>query len=137
MSGNGLVKVVNSAGKSIDPMQLLNTVVSYGRDWMLEEQRGRTERKAIESWRVAQLERIRAQQEVLLKALELTFDERRENFSGLFQALDAAIAAGDTHLAASILESITDLAKTSPFKDLQNVQLVVAELKRPDKVWDV
>jgi hypothetical protein len=137
MTGKGVVKVVKSAGKSIDPMQLLSTVVSYGRDWMIEEQRGRTERKAIESWRQVQLERIRAQQEVLLKALELTFDERRETFGGLFTALDAALAAGDTSLAASILESITDLAKTSPFKDLQNTELVVAELKRPDKVWDV
>jgi hypothetical protein len=99
---------------------VLSTLVSYGRDWTIEEQRGRTERKAIESWRQVQLERIRIQQ-----------------VGGLFTALGAAFAAGDTALAASILDSITDLAKTSPFKDLQNTELVVAELKRPDKVWDV
>ncbi len=137
MSQKGVVKAVTSVGKSVDPLQLLNTVISYGRDWMIAEQQGRTERKAIDSWREVQLSRIRRQQQLLLRALELTFDERRASFSSMFDALDAAIAAGNTDLAASILESITDLAKTSPFKDLQNLELVMDDLKRPDKVWDL
>jgi hypothetical protein len=47
------------------------------------------------------------------------------------------MAAGDTSQTASVLESITDLAKTSPFKELANLEIIVSELKRPDQVWDV
>ena len=47
------------------------------------------------------------------------------------------MAAGDAAQAASCLESITVLAKESPFKELANLEIVVAELKRPDQVWDV
>jgi len=39
--------------------------------------------------------------------------------------------------AASFLESITDLAKTSPFKELANVEIIVSELERPGQVCDV
>ena len=81
--------------------------------------------------------KIHAQETVLLKALDLTFDERRENFRRLFDGLDTAMAAGDAAQAASVLESITDLAKASPFKELANLEIIVAELKRPDQVWDV
>jgi len=137
MSRNSIVKSVTAVGNRIDPLQLLETVIGYGHEWMVAEQRGRVERKRIDSWRELQLDRIRRQQEMLLKALELTFDERRGNFGRMFDALDAAIAEGDISQAASILESITDLAKTSPFEGLQNLELVIDDLKQPEKVWDV
>ena len=55
----------------------------------------------------------------------------------MFDGLDAAMEADDAAQASSFLESITDLAKESPFKDLANVEIVAADLKRPDKTWDV
>ena len=58
-------------------------------------------------------------------------------FRRMFDGLDQAMAAGDPAQAASFLESITDLAKTGPFKDLANVEIIVSDLKRPDQVWDV
>lgn len=96
-----------------------------------------TGRAEIATWEHVQVERIHAQRAVLLRALELTFDERRENFDKLFDGLDTAMQAGDAAQAASFLESITDLAKVSPFKELANLEIVVAGLKRPDQVWDV
>ena len=96
-----------------------------------------TERAEIGAWEQVQTDKIRAQRDVLLKALDLTFDERRENFRRLFDGLDAAMEADDAAQASSFLESITDLAKESPFKDLANVEIIAADLKRPDKTWEV
>ena len=113
------------------------TLIEYGDKWIVEVQRAQVERAEMAAWEHAQIDRIHAQREVLLKALELTFDERRENFRGLFDGLDSAMAAEDPSQVASFLESITDLAKSSPFKELANLEIVVSELKRPDRVWDV
>ncbi|MBG0740982.1 hypothetical protein IV500_16545 [Paeniglutamicibacter antarcticus] len=43
----------------------------------------------------------------------------------------------DAQLASSVLEKIADLAKSSPFKDLGNVQFVVDELKKGERTWAV
>ena len=131
------VVVSKKVGAVVDPFQLLQTVVEYGDKWVTEVQRGMTERAEIGAWEQVQTDKIRAQRDVLLKALDLTFDERRENFRRLFDGLDAAMEADDAAQASSFLESITDLAKESPFKDLANVEIIAADLKRPDKTWEV
>ena len=131
------VVVSKKIGAVVDPFQLLQTVVEYGDKWVTEVQRGMTERAEIGAWEQVQTEKIRAQRDVLLEALDLTFDERRENFRRLFDGLDAAMEADDAGQASAFLESITELAKESPFKDLANVEIIAADLKRPDKTWDV
>lgn len=137
MNAKNQVVVSEKLGASVDPSQVLQTMVEFAQGWVAEVQRAKTERAGIAAWEHVQTEKIRAQREVLLAALDLTFDERRENFRRLFDGLDTAIAAGDTAQAAAFLESITDLARVSPFKELANLEIVVAELKRPGQVWDV
>ena len=129
--------VTKKAGAVVDPFQVLQVVLEYGDKWVTEIQRGMRERAEIAAWEQVQTDKIRAQRDVLLKALDLTFDERRETFSRLFNGLDAAMDAGDAAQASSFLQSITELAKESPFKDLANVEIIAADLKRPSKTWDV
>ena len=112
-------------------------MVEYADRWVAEVQHAKTDRAAIAAWESVQTDKIHAQRAVLLKALDLTFDERRENFRRLFDGLDAAMAAGDTTRPPPFVESITDLAKESPFKELANLEIIVSELKQPEQVWDV
>ena len=137
MPVTGPVVVAQKLGAVLDPSQVFQVVVETATEWVKEIQHAKTERADIAAWEHIQTDKIRSQREVLLKALELTFDERRENFRRMFDGLDRAMDAGDAAQAASLLESITDLARTSPFKELANVQIIAAELKRPDRVWDV
>ena len=137
MSPSNKVEVVPKPGAVVNPLDVVQTMVEYSQALITEVQRAETERTAIAAWRDVQVGKIQAQRDVLLKALDLTFDERRENFRRLFDGLDSAMSAGDTAQTAAVLESITDLAKTSPFKELANLEIVVSELKRPDQVWDV
>jgi len=131
------VVVVKKLGANVNPMEVVQTMVEYADRWVVEVQRASTDRASITSWEHVQTAKIHAQREVMLKALDLTFDERRENFRRLFDGLDQAMACGDPAQASSYLESIADLAKSSPFKDLANLEIIVSELKRPDRVWDV
>jgi hypothetical protein len=131
------VVVKNKQGAVVNPFQVLQVILETADGWVIEVQKAKNDRAKIAAWEHVQTDKIRDQREVLLKALDLTFDERRENFRRMFDGLDQAIAAGDPAQAASFLESITDLAKTSPFKELANVEIIVSDLKRPDQVWDV
>lgn len=131
------VAVKNKPGAVVNPFQVLQVMLETADSWVMEVQKAKADRAQIAAWEHVQTDKIRYQREVLLKALDLTFDERRETFRRMFDGLDKAMAAGDPAQTASFLESITDLAKTSPFKELANVEIIVADLKRPNQVWDV
>lgn len=67
--------------------------------------------------------------------LNRSFDERSENFRFLFSVVDQAITAGNNEQLALALHSITEIAKSSPFKDLANLASVRAALDDPNHEW--
>jgi hypothetical protein len=115
-------------------------VVSSADEWVTVVSQERTRRKEIKAWEKTQLEIIHVQRDFLLTALEKTYDERRENFRRLFDQLDNAMASDRDDAAAQVsdlLEAITDLAKTSPFKDLKSPELVVQEFLQSGRVIEM
>lgn len=107
-----------------------NLVISSANEWITVVSQEKTKRQEIRSWSKVQLEIIKVQKEFLLTALDKTYDERSENFRRLFDDLDIALESGAEDAAArvaDILAAITDLAKTSPFKDLKSPEIVVQE----------
>ncbi len=108
----------------------LNLVISSANEWITVVSQEQTKRQEIRAWEQTQLEVIAVQREFLLTALQRTFDERGENFRRLFDDLDTALESNAEDAAArvaDILGAITDLAKTSPFKDLKSPEIVVQE----------
>ena len=86
------------------------------------------------------LEIIHVQREFLLTALDKTFDERSENFRRLLDQLDVALVSDRDDAAAQVsdlLGAITDLAKTSPFKDLKSPTLAVQEFLQSGRVIEL
>ena len=111
-------------------LDTLNLVISSANEWVTVLSQEQTKRQEIRSWEKTQLEIIEVQREFLLTALDKTFDERSESFRRLFDDLDAALVSGADGAAAQvadILGAITDLAKSSPFKDLKSPEIVVQE----------
>jgi|BarGraNGADG00312_1021997.scaffolds.fasta_scaffold50729_2 hypothetical protein len=107
-----------------------NLVIRSANEWIAVVSQEKTKQQEIRSWEKVQLEIIEVQKEFLLTALDKTFDERSENFRRLFDDLDSALVSGAEDAAArvaDILAGITDLAKTSPFKDLKSPEIVVQE----------
>ncbi|MBY9074226.1 hypothetical protein K1X13_05260 [Nocardioides sp. WL0053] len=133
-----LGKKASAASKAVQAGnlgQVLSQMVDAADQWVKVIQEESTRREEIRAWEATERERIVSQRDVLLRGLELTHDERRENFRRLFDNLDVAMRSNDAATAASLLDSITELAKSSPFKDLGNVEFVVNELKQPDRTW--
>lgn len=115
-------------------------VLASANQWVKAINEEKTKRDEIRAWERTQIEIIRVQRDFLLTALDKTFDERRENFRRLFDNLDAALISESDDAGAQVSEilgAITELAQTSPFKDLKSPALVVQEFLQGGKVIEL
>lgn len=97
----------------------------------------KTVRKEIESERDKYVAKINAQKEIMLVYLEKSFDERKVNFEKLFSIVDHAIANNNMQQLAVGLDSINNLALSSPFKDLASIESTQKALNDKDHIWDI
>ncbi|MGO3778031.1 MAG: hypothetical protein ACTJG8_04615 [Canibacter sp.] len=117
-----------------------NLVIASANEWVQVVAQEKTRREEIHAWEQSQIEIIHVQRDFLLTALDRTFDERRENFRRLFNNLDSALISDREDAGAQVSElltAITELAQTSPFKDLKSPALVVQEFLQSGKVIEL
>ncbi|EAW33391.1 hypothetical protein [Lyngbya sp. PCC 8106] len=126
------VDVLNSL---TDPLESVREIVTACTDYLKIAEEERTKRQEIKAWEKTTIAQINAQRDVLIEYLERSFDERAKNFRQLFNVVDKAIDNGDNEQLALALHSITELAKSSPFKDLANLTSVKAALNDPNHEW--
>ncbi|MEZ2251001.1 hypothetical protein [Microcoleus sp.] len=110
-------------------------VVEAYTEYKIVAEQEQTKRRGIEAWEKATIADIQAKRDVFIKYLECSFDERANNFKFLFEKVDEAIAIGDNNQLALAMTSITEIANSSPFKDLANLTSVRAALDDPDHEW--
>lgn len=120
-----------------DAAKLLNDVVSGYGDYIRISQEEETKRAEIRAWESTKIEEIRAKRDLFITYLDKAFTERDKNFDRLFNQADAAMERGDVQQLASVLETITDLAKTTPFKDLADYNKTKAIMADPDHKWEL
>lgn len=124
-------KVVPSLSPAVCFRQLVDAYSEYQR--VVQEER--TKRREIAAWEKMAVAQIEQRRDVMMQFLDRAFNERAENFREFFALADQAIAAGDNDQLAAVLTSIVELAKTSPFKDLADLETVEAALDDPDYAW--
>ena len=147
MSRANTVQSLGRAAKDVLPRpgpamvaDTFNLVLASATQWVTVINEEETRRDEIRAWEETQREIIQVQRDFLLTALDRTFDERRENFRRLFDNLDSALnSPGDDAGAqvSEVIEAITVLAQTSPFKDLKSPALVVQEFLQGGKVIEL
>lgn len=99
-----------------------------------EEQR--TERARIKADSEQKIEQLHAQRDFLLKYLDRTFDERKNQFDNYFRALDKAIEANNPQMMALCLNNISTLALSCPFRPLIEAQKQYSELAAGNGILD-
>ncbi len=92
-------------------------------------QEERTKRKNIEAQREIAIKTIKAQRDILKEFIENSFKERKENFDGLFKALDKSLEENDHESLSIILGGIVKLAETSP---LSQAKKLINDYENPD-----
>jgi ribonucleotide reductase alpha subunit len=120
----------------INPAECLQQIVSAYTEYKIIAEQEQTKRREIEACEKVTIAKINAQRDLLMAYLNRSFDERAENFRTLFGVVDQAMAAGNNEQLALALHSITELAKSSPFKELANLASVRAALNDPNHEWE-
>ncbi|MEH2299197.1 MAG: hypothetical protein V7K88_09180 [Nostoc sp.] len=128
-------KVTTVVKEFINPAECLQQMVSAYTEYKIIAEQEQTNRRDIDAWEKETITKINAQRDLLMAYLDRSFDERAENFRALFAVVDNAIASGNNDQLALTLNSITEIAKSSPFKDLANLASVRAALDDPDHEW--
>ena len=111
-------------------------VVEAYTEYKIVAEQEHTKRRGIEAWEKATITDIQAKRDALIEYLECSFDERAKNFKFLFEKVDEAIAIGDNNQLILAMTSITEIAKSSPFKYLANLTSVRIALDDPDHEWE-
>lgn len=123
------------AVETINPAECLQQMLLAYTEYMKVAEQEQTKRRDIERWEKQAIASINDQRDFLMNYLDRSFDERAENFKALFCIVDRAIANGDNTQLALALNSITEIAKSSPFKELANLASVRAALDDPNHEW--
>jgi hypothetical protein len=119
----------------INPGECLQQMVSTYTDYLKIAEQEKTKRREIEAWEKEAIAKINTQRDLLITYLDRSFDERAENFRALFNVVDKAMSSGNNEQLALTLNEITEIAKSSPFKELANLTSVRAALDDPDHEW--
>lgn len=127
--------LANGVGAFTNPAECLREMVAAYTDYMKVAEVERTKRREIDAWEKTTIAQINAQRDFLIQYLDRSFDERAANFRALFSVVDLALVSGRNDQLASALHSITEIAKSSPFKELANLASVQAALGDPDHEW--
>jgi hypothetical protein len=126
---------INFSGSTSSPTECLNKIVSECTDYLKIAEQEKTKRREIDQLERESLSRIKAQKDILMKYLDRSFDERSDNFRSLFCIVDQAILSGNNERLAMALHTMTEMAKSSPFKDLSNLTSVRAALNNSEHEW--
>lgn len=128
-------KTLFAFNEAINPAECLQQIVLAYTEYKKIAEQEQTKRREINAWEQTTIAKINAQRDLLMTYLNRSFDERSENFRSLFSVVDQAIASGNNEQLALALHSITEIAKSSPFKDLANLASVRAALDDPNHEW--
>ncbi|MEH2325370.1 MAG: hypothetical protein V7K32_17785 [Nostoc sp.] len=127
---------------ALEKTQCVDAVSSAYSEYKIIAEQEQTKRREIEAWEKETITKINAQRELLIAYLDSSFDERAKNFRALFAVVDHAMpsagyayASGNNDQLALTLNSIIEIAKSCPFKDLANLTSVRAALDDPDHEW--
>ena len=131
----GTVKSI-AAGNPAEAAQVLKRFIEVAGDVAKFTEQQKTVRKDIEAKRDSDIARIQAQKEIIMIYLEKSFDERKENFSKLFQVIDHAIANNNMQQLAMGLDSINQRAASSPFKALATLESTKEAINDKNHIWD-
>lgn len=129
------IRTQNNIGAAYDAGLCIQTIIVACLDHQNVATQEKSKRREIVKQERIALGKIKSQRDIFLAFLDASFDERERNFVRLFDVLDKSMVSGDTQQVALILNQITDLAKSSPFKELQNLSKVQMALADPEHEW--
>lgn len=120
-----------------DAINMVNTFIEASKDVAKFTEIQKTKRAEIRAQTEIRIKEIDSMRDLIMTYLDKTFDERSKIFAKQFECVDKALADGDVNLLAISLNCITDLAKSSPFKALADINSVQKQLAANNSTFDI
>jgi len=124
---NDIVKFAGSVSNLIslammkNPIAVLEIITSTVKDYLVVKEQEETKRAEISAKKEVFLAEIETKKEFIISYLDKTFDERASNFKKYFGIVDNALQNDKTEELIAGLNAINELAKSSPFKNLETI----------------
>lgn len=120
-----------------DPLRVFQVLVQAYQETRAVEAHEATRRRQIAAWEKSRISALEMHKQVLLTCLDRSFDERAENFRRFFALADEALESGNNAALQSVLVALTELAKSSPFKDIADLASAQAGLEDTEHIWEI
>lgn len=117
----GAVSNLVSSAIAKNPIAVLEVMTSTIKEYLVIKEQETTKRIEISARKEVFLAEIQVKKEFITSYLDKTFDERASNFKKYFEVVDNALKNDKTEELIAGLNAINDLAKVSPFKDLETI----------------
>jgi hypothetical protein len=102
-------------------------IVTQVTNYLTFAQQEKTKRADITARRDVAIAEIQKQREVLLHAIDRTFQERAAVLQGQLDALEFAVKAGNVEIVALSLQSMVHVIQTSPFNNFNEVKKLLTD----------
>lgn len=119
-----------------DPSAGLLSLVNAWQTYQQVCQQEKTRRAEIRARAEVEIERIRAQADVLRQFIAETFAERRENFNRFFVQLEEGLHTGNDRQIEVALTLIVTQIKESPIRQAAEVMRQIRE-RKPGEIIDL
>lgn len=130
------IDIVQGLDAFSSPTQCFNEIVQAWTEYLSIAEQEKTKRREIAAWEKVTLAEIQAKRDFLMSYLERSFDKRSQSFKAIFRVIDRAMDSGNNHQLALALNTMVEIAQSSPFKDLADLSTVRSALDDPDHIWE-
>ncbi|MGJ0119619.1 hypothetical protein ACQ7HM_10475 [Williamsia sp. MIQD14] len=125
------------AVSALDGFNALKQVVDAAQECVTIHATESTKQEQIRASRDTEIARIKAGENVLRNYFALVFADRKNTIDQMFTRLDTALESGDPAVIKTVVDSVVDIAKSSPIADMGDLSQVRAALDDPDHVWEL
>jgi hypothetical protein len=119
-----------------DAFSALSQIVSGARESFQIHQTESTKREKLKTYREIEVKRIEAAAKTLHEYFDLTFAERKETNTRLFENYDRARESGDVAAMQIAVGGIVEVARTSPLAGIGNLSELRKALDDPDTIFE-
>lgn len=122
---------------ALDGLNALRQVVDAVQECVSIHATESTKQEHIRASRDTEIARIKAGETVLRDYFAHVFADRKNTIDQMFTRLDIALESGDPAVIKMVVDSVVDVAKSSPIADMGDLSQVRAALDDPDHVWEL
>lgn len=127
--------LARKAGAVLDPTVPIREITEKFFDYLDTRERERTRREEIRSEERKAIARIQIERDIIIEALDRSFEERAEIFDRLLMFLDEALSKDNNEAVTKITDVLTELVKDNPFANIENLRSHIKD--RPDEPFDL